>query len=136
MSARRSELTGGPLLDAVDPSGQLHQSLDALRRAAGRLCSSAASSQVAMLFLNIELRLQLCTPAAAELLCLLPSDVGRSIDAFASRLGDKTLRADCRKALRGIEVRPRLLHINHSHIAVDLTADQASDRTTDLVPDH
>lgn len=57
------------------------------------------SAHIPIIFLDRELRVRRFTPAATELMRLIPSDVGRSVEDIKERFSDGTLLQDARKVL-------------------------------------
>ncbi len=64
------------------------------------------STAVPTVFLDRELRIRRFTPAATELMRLVPPDVGRSLEHVKLRFDDPQLASDARMALAGVVPRP------------------------------
>ena len=64
------------------------------------LDSLMESTEVATIFLDSELCVRKFTPSISQIFDLLPSDVGRRIDAFASKIQSPTLIEDIKAVLR------------------------------------
>lgn len=78
---------------------QLQDKVEELDRANSDLTNLIASSDVATLFLDAELRIQRFTPPAANLLNLRTSDLHRPFAELAPQFVDDTLLDDCRTVL-------------------------------------
>ena len=61
-----------------------------------------ASTQIATLFLDAQLRIKRYTPAMQRLLKLIATDVGRPISDFSHRLADADLAGDVRQVLKAL----------------------------------
>ncbi|MBI5542929.1 MAG: PAS domain-containing protein [Deltaproteobacteria bacterium] len=89
---------------------ELREKVQALDVAQSDLQSHYASSQIATLFLDRDLRITRFTPAATTLFNLIASDVGRPIGDLAPRVHYEQLLADAQTVLRtekGVEQRVR-----------------------------
>lgn len=70
-----------------------------LRQLSTDLNNLLASASIPIIFLDRELRVRRFTPAATELMRLVPSDVGRSIEHIKERFHDGGLTRDARAVL-------------------------------------
>jgi two-component system CheB/CheR fusion protein len=82
---------------------ELRQKLDELATANSDLQNLFASTDVATIFLDRELRIAKFTPAATSLFHLIERDAGRPIADFAPRFEGQDLVADSREVLRSLE---------------------------------
>jgi two-component system CheB/CheR fusion protein len=80
-------------------NNQLRQKVEELEQAHDDLSNFFASTGIATLFLDEELRIKRLTPAAATLLGIDHSDRGRRIDSFAHELLQNELGAEARAVL-------------------------------------
>jgi PAS domain S-box-containing protein len=78
---------------------QLKEKLQAIHNENNKLTSLLSSSEVAMVFLDAELRIKRFTPPTEKLLKLVPGDVGRPFCDFAPGYHDTTLLESCRRVL-------------------------------------
>ncbi len=81
-------------------NGQLHETLDRQRTTSNDLQNVLHSTDVAILFLDTELRIRFFTPAIRSLFNLIPGDIGRPLDDLNSLAADDTLLADARTVLQ------------------------------------
>lgn len=86
---------------------ELSGKVDALDRANSDLRNLFDSTQVATVFLDRHLVIRSFTPAVTAIFNLLPSDVGRPLTDFASRLEGVDMRAETRRVLETREVSER-----------------------------
>ncbi|MDQ2763460.1 MAG: response regulator, partial [Pseudomonadota bacterium] len=80
-------------------NSQLQETLERQRTTADDLQNVLYSTNVATLFLDLELRIRFFTPAIKSLFDLVPSDVGRKLAAFAALAPDSALDADAQTVL-------------------------------------
>ncbi len=80
-------------------NAELHHKLDELATANSDLRNLFASTEIATIFLDGELRVARFTPAATELLHLIESDVGRPIGDLAPRFDGQDLVGSAREVL-------------------------------------
>ncbi|MBI5546490.1 MAG: PAS domain S-box protein [Deltaproteobacteria bacterium] len=79
---------------------ELQQMVDELGTAADDLANLFASTEIATIFLDRELRIVKYTPATSDLLHLVAADVGRPLVDFSPRFEGQDLVADAREVLR------------------------------------
>jgi two-component system CheB/CheR fusion protein len=80
-------------------NSQLEEKVAELDTANNDLTNLMAATDIAILFLDPELRIKRFTAPAAKLLSLLPGDIGRPLRDFAPRLTDENLIPDSRRVL-------------------------------------
>ena len=90
---------------------QLRAKIQELERAHDDLTNFFASTKLATLFLNTELRIKRVTPAAADLLSLVPSDTERYVGDIARELLQRDLVAEARAVLEHLVPRRQELEI-------------------------
>ncbi|MGH6912554.1 MAG: PAS domain-containing protein, partial [Geminicoccales bacterium] len=78
---------------------QLHEKVAELERTTNNLSNLLASTDIATIFLDRELRIRWFTPATRALLDLLPQDIGRPIGHFAQKFANGDLVENARRAL-------------------------------------
>ena len=78
---------------------ELCQKLDELAAANSDLQNLFASTEIATVFLNLSLQIDRFTPAAIDLLNLIPSDVGRPLADLATPFADADLTGTAREVL-------------------------------------
>ena len=78
---------------------QLQQKVDDERRVSDDLSNLLASSGIATLFLDRELRIMRFTPAMAELFNLIATDVGRPFSDITGKITDPALMEDARRVV-------------------------------------
>jgi two-component system, chemotaxis family, CheB/CheR fusion protein len=76
--------------------------VEELAQLAGDLQNLFASTHIATLFLDRQLRIMRYTPPLTELFNVRPADRGRPISDLTHRLGDVDLEADARQVLRAL----------------------------------
>ncbi len=81
-------------------NAQLHEKVVELETANNDLSNLLSSTAVATVFLDESLRIRRFTPVTAELLNLIPGDVGRPLSDIASGLNDPGLRKEAREVLQ------------------------------------
>ncbi|MHC1765706.1 MAG: chemotaxis protein CheB [Verrucomicrobiia bacterium] len=79
---------------------ELQATVDELSRASNDMKNLLNSTDIATLFLDNRLNVRRFTPAATEIIKLIPADVGRPITDLASELRDADLAEDARAVLR------------------------------------
>ncbi|HVX86070.1 MAG TPA: chemotaxis protein CheB [Phycisphaerae bacterium] len=75
-------------------NSQLQAKMEELERTTNDLGSLLSSTDIAVIFLDTQFRIRRYTPAARELVELIPSDVGRPLKDLAWKFDDATLMAD------------------------------------------
>lgn len=79
---------------------QLQAKLDELDNANDDMINLLASSEIATVFLDVNLRIRQFTPATQKLFNLLPTDIGRPITDISPKFRDKELIEECRRVLQ------------------------------------
>lgn len=79
---------------------QLHETLDRQRTTADDLQNILYSTDVATLFLDIDLKIKFFTPATKSLFNVISGDVGRPLADLNSLSADKALASDARSVLQ------------------------------------
>jgi two-component system CheB/CheR fusion protein len=99
-------------------NNQLQETLDRQRTTSDDLQNVLYSTDVATIFLDVNLKIRLFTPAARSLFNLIPGDVGRPLADLASLASDSALLPDARTVLaknapieRQIEMRGGAWHM-------------------------
>jgi two-component system CheB/CheR fusion protein len=82
---------------------QLQEKVQEVTAVNDDLANLLASSDIATVFLDGDLRVRLFTTAATRLLNLMPSDIGRPLTHLAHTLVDLDLSLDAHAVLRGLE---------------------------------
>ncbi|MCW2286723.1 two-component system CheB/CheR fusion protein [Rhodoblastus acidophilus] len=80
-------------------NSQLQETLDRQRRTADDLQNVLYSTNVATIFLDVELRIRLFTPSTKLLFSIIPGDVGRPLANLAPLVADAALLSDARTVL-------------------------------------
>jgi two-component system CheB/CheR fusion protein len=80
-------------------NSQLQETLERQRTTADDLQNVLYSTNVATLFLDLELRIRFYTPAVTSLFAVLPGDVGRPLADLSALTPDAALAADARAVL-------------------------------------
>ena len=88
-------------------NGQLQEKVEALEQANGDMDNLLRSSDIAVLFLDRELRIRWFSPAVQPLINLIASDVGRPVVDIALRVTDPDLLADAQSVLQTLTPAPR-----------------------------
>jgi two-component system CheB/CheR fusion protein len=88
-------------------NSHLEEKLDQLVAANDDLTNLLASTEIATVFLDRDLRIRRFTPALGELLNVIESDVGRPLTHLAPRVEDPHLIEDCHGVLKTLEVSQR-----------------------------
>ncbi len=84
-------------------NSQLQETLERQRTTSDDLQNVLYSTNVATLFLDLELRIRFFTPAIRSLFAIIPDDVGRKLSDFAAMAPDAELDADVRTVLTRLE---------------------------------
>jgi two-component system CheB/CheR fusion protein len=99
-------------------NNQLQETLDRQRTTSDDLQNVLYSTDVATIFLDLNLKIRLFTPAAKSLFSFIPGDVGRPLADLASLAADSALLPDARAVLaknapveRQIEMREGAWHM-------------------------
>ena len=80
-------------------NSQLQDKVDELERANNDIRNLLKSTEIATVFLDMDLRIRRFTPATVQLLNLIETDIGRPIRDFALRFTDQTLLQDAGRVL-------------------------------------
>ena len=80
-------------------NSQLNETIERQRATADDLQNTMNSSDIAMLFLDTDLKIRLFTPTAKSIFSVMPSDVGRPLADLARLTNDAALIADARTVL-------------------------------------
>lgn len=86
-------------------NSQLEEKVDELEQANSDMGNLLASTDIATVFLDRELRIRLFTPAARELMNLIDGDVKRPISNLAPRVDDPSLLGDAHEVLANLKPR-------------------------------
>ncbi|HEX2477266.1 MAG TPA: chemotaxis protein CheB, partial [Lacipirellulaceae bacterium] len=78
---------------------QLQSKMEELEATNNDLASLLSSTEIAVIFLDTQMRIRRFTPAIKDLMELIPSDIGRAISDMAAKFIDPDLVADCRAVL-------------------------------------
>jgi two-component system sensor kinase FixL len=82
---------------------QLQEKVDELEQVSNDINNLLASSEVATVFLDMELRIKRFTPPAARLLNLQNGDIGRLFSDFSMKYEDPALLKDCGRVLETLQ---------------------------------
>jgi len=82
-------------------NGQLQETLERQRTTSSDLQNVLYSTDVATLFLDMELKIRFFTPATRALFSVIPGDVGRPLSDLRSLAADGTLTSDIKAVLAG-----------------------------------
>ena len=85
--------------ELVTSNSQLEEKVAELDAANSDLTNLVAATGIAIVFLDAKLRIRRFTTPAAQLLALMPDDVGRPFVHFAPRLADADLAKDARRVI-------------------------------------
>jgi two-component system, chemotaxis family, CheB/CheR fusion protein len=100
-------------------NSQLQEKVEKLEKANNEIANFLESTQIATVFLDLELRIKLFTPATTRLLNLIPSDTGRPIIDLSMNFIGYDLAADARAVASGGPVVERdVLHADGSSYVV------------------
>ena len=83
-------------------NNQLHEKVGELEGITNDLANLLASTDMATLFLDDDLRIRRFTPATVQLMSLREGDIGRPLSDLASRVVDPELAEDARSVLRSL----------------------------------
>lgn len=81
-------------------NGELANRVSELGRANSDLSNLLESTQIATIFLDLDLKVKLFTPAVRDLFPLLEQDVGRPIEHIATHIRYPDMRRDCLRVLQ------------------------------------
>ena len=88
-------------------NGQLQETLERQRATANDLKNVLYSTDVATLFLDLDLKIRFFTPATRALFHVIPTDIGRPLADLNSLAIDRTLGEDARAVIAGQTARER-----------------------------
>lgn len=80
-------------------NAQLQAKMDELEASRNDMSSLLSSTNIAVIFLDMKLRVRRFTPAVNDLVPLTPNDTGRPLSDLAFRFTDPTLFSDARRVL-------------------------------------
>ena len=89
--------------ELVTLNQQLQEKVDELEQANNDITNLLASSEVATVFLDTELRIKRFTPPTVKLLNLKNNDVGRSFNDFSMKFYDPSLLDDCWRVIENLK---------------------------------
>jgi PAS domain S-box-containing protein len=101
--------------ELVTLNQQLQEKVEELEQVNNDITNLLASSEVATVFLDTELRIKRFTPPTQKLLKLLPTDVGRPFGDFSMQLHDATLLEDCRRVLECLKTIEQEIQTDDQH---------------------
>ena len=81
-------------------NGELQARVEELSRSTSDMANLLASTQIATVFVDRDLRIKSFTPSAKDVFRLVDSDIGRSITHVRSRFSMDTVREDAERVLR------------------------------------
>ena len=90
-------------------NAELNRKVAELDSANSDLQNLLNSTQIATIFLDLELHIKNFTPAAGAVFRLIPGDIGRPITDLAAQFAESDLGEDIREVLRTLEMRERQL---------------------------
>ncbi len=88
-------------------NGQLQETLERQRATSTDLQNVLYSTDVATLFLDVDLRIRFFTPATRLLFNVIPGDIGRPLADLNSLAIDRTLSDDARAVIAGMSAKDR-----------------------------
>ena len=91
-------------------NSELKTKLESISRAHSDVQNLMAATDVGILFLDPQLRINRFTPRISELFNIVPGDEGRSVTDFTHRLDYDDLAGDARKVLRDLASTEREVH--------------------------
>ncbi len=91
-------------------NAQLQSKLEEFIEVNNDLQNLLNSTDIATIFLDVDLNIRRYTEEATQLVMLRPTDVGRPIFELASNLEDEDRAADCREVLRTLVCKERIVH--------------------------
>jgi two-component system CheB/CheR fusion protein len=91
-------------------NAELNRKVGELDGANSDLQNLLNSTQIATIFLDLELHIKNFTPAAGAVFRLIPGDIGRPITDLAAHFVERDLEQDIREVLRTLEARERQLN--------------------------
>jgi two-component system CheB/CheR fusion protein len=86
--------------ELVTVNAELQQKIDQLTKANDDMNNLLASTQIGTVFIDNDLKVKRFTPAATDLINLLPSDLGRPVSHIASNLSYDRIVEDIEETLR------------------------------------
>jgi two-component system CheB/CheR fusion protein len=96
-------------------NNQLQEKVSELENANNDMENLLASTEMATVFLDNELRIKRYTPATTELFNLIPSDRGRPLTDLVQKFTDPYLIADAKQVLNDLVPLERLVHDGREH---------------------
>ena len=84
-------------------NGQLQETLERQRTTSNDLQNVLYSTEVATLFLDVDLKIRFFTPATKLLFNVIPGDIGRPLADLSSLAVDESLETDARSVLNALE---------------------------------
>ena len=84
-------------------NSQLRDKVEDLDRESNDMANLMAATDIATVFLDVDLNIKRFTPATFRLLNLLGADVGRPFRSFAPKFTDETLLDDCERVLQNLQ---------------------------------
>jgi two-component system, chemotaxis family, CheB/CheR fusion protein len=88
-------------------NSELHEKVRELEGVNNDLGNLLTSTNIAVVFLSPDCRIRRFTPAAIDLLNVIPSDIGRPLSDLAPRVDDPYLNADVQQVLKTLVPRER-----------------------------
>jgi len=85
--------------ELITVNGQLQAKVQEIEATTNDLTNLLSSTNIAVLFLDTQLRVRRYTPAVDDLLALIPADIGRPVAHLAQKFKDGDLVADARTVL-------------------------------------
>jgi PAS domain S-box-containing protein len=94
-------------------NAELKAKIEELNATASDLSSLLSSTHIAVIFLDTRMQIRRVTPAIADFIDLLPSDIGRPTEDLATKCDDSDLLVDCKRVLdRLIPIEKEIRHPN------------------------
>jgi PAS domain S-box-containing protein len=81
---------------------RLHEKMEELESTSNDILNLLSSTNIAMVFLDKELKVRRHTPASTNLFSLIPSDAGRPIEEILRRFRDEALLDEARRVLTSL----------------------------------
>mgnify|MGYP003648639937 CR=1 FL=1 len=86
-------------------NNQLELKVEQLQRTTNDLNNLMSSTQIAVVFLDSQLRIRMFTPAAKDLFHVISGDVGRRVSDITMRFSDRELLEDAEEVLHSLQPR-------------------------------
>lgn len=101
--------------ELVTVNTELQKKMDELSQSNSDMNNLLTGTEIATIFLDNELRIKRFTPMATGIVKLIPSDIGRPLEQFATNLADENLVRDVEQVMKTLVYKEKEVQTKQGH---------------------